>query len=80
MAVDPMLLEILVCPIDKEPLYYFEGDNLLYNPRTKTSYGVNDDIPVLLPTEGTMVDAAEAKRLDKMLKTAVITGAGRQPS
>ncbi len=31
MALDALLQEILVDPEDKQPLWYFEGDALLYN-------------------------------------------------
>ena len=30
MALDARLLEILACPDEKGPLYYFEGDGFLY--------------------------------------------------
>ena len=33
MALDAQLLEILACPEDKGPLFYFEDENCLYNPR-----------------------------------------------
>jgi uncharacterized protein YbaR (Trm112 family) len=75
MALDPLLIDILVCPIDKETLLYFEEENLLYNPRTKTAYAVNDGIPVLLPNEGRVVDDDEAQRLDAKASSAVVTGA-----
>jgi len=51
MALDPQLLEILVCPEDKGPLLYFEDEGVLYNPRLKRKYEVRDDIPVMLIEE-----------------------------
>ncbi len=48
MALDAKLLEILACPQDKGPLYYLEGEQLLYNPRLQRRYQVRDDIPVML--------------------------------
>ena len=63
MALDPGLLEILACPEDKGPLYYFDDEAILFNPRLARSYSVRDDIPVLLIDEATALDAGEAERL-----------------
>ena len=47
MALDPKLLEILVCPEDKGPLLYFADEDTLYNPRLTRRYRVLDgDIPI----------------------------------
>lgn len=75
MALDTLLIGILACPIDKGTLLYFEDDDILYNPRTKTAYEVNDGIPVLLPDTGRVVDAKEDKRLMAKKASAVETGA-----
>jgi uncharacterized protein len=63
MALDPTLLEILACPEDRGPLYYFEDEQSLYNPRLKRRYEIRDDIPILLVDEATTVDDAEHERL-----------------
>jgi uncharacterized protein YbaR (Trm112 family) len=63
MALDPKLLEILACPEDKGPLLYFADENVLYNPRLKRRYDVQDDIPIMLIDEATTVDDAEDARL-----------------
>ena len=63
MALDPQLLEILACPEDKGPLYYFRDEDALYNPRLKRRYDIRDDIPVMLIDEATTVDDAEHDRL-----------------
>ncbi len=63
MALDPLLLDIIACPVDKGPLLYFEGDQCLYNPRLKRKYAIHDDIPVMLPDEAEEVDDAEHDRL-----------------
>ena len=63
MALDPQLLEILACPLDKGPLLYFEDEQMLYNPRLKRRYEIRDDIPVMLIDEATTVDDAEHVRL-----------------
>ena len=63
MALDPKLLDILVCPEDHGALLYFESEDLLYNPRLKRRYEIRDDIPVMLIDEATTVDDAEHDRL-----------------
>ena len=63
MPLDPQLLEILACPVDKGPLLYFADEDRLYNPRLQRSYAVVDGIPVMLPDEGAEIDAAEHERL-----------------
>jgi uncharacterized protein YbaR (Trm112 family) len=63
MALDPLLLDVLACPVDKGPLLWFEDEDLLYNPRLHKSYQVTDGVPVLLVDEGTDVAEAEHDRL-----------------
>lgn len=60
---DSFLLDLLVCPEDLGPLWYFESDELLYNPRLRRSYAVRDGIPVMLIEEATAVSEAEHKAL-----------------
>ena len=64
MALDPRLLAVLACPVDKGPLYYLGDDAGLYNPRLRRRYVVNNGIPVMLPDEAVEVPAAEAEALD----------------
>jgi uncharacterized protein YbaR (Trm112 family) len=63
MALDPHLLEILACPEDKGPLLYFEDEDVLYNPRLRRRYRIDDDIPVMLVDEAEPADEAEHERL-----------------
>lgn len=63
MALDPLLIEVLACPVDKGPLWWFEDEEILYNPRLRRSYAVRDGIPVLLVDEATDVGDAEHERL-----------------
>lgn len=51
MSVDPRLLDILVCPQDKGPLVYDEGEQLLINDRLGIAYRIDGGIPVLLIDE-----------------------------
>jgi uncharacterized protein YbaR (Trm112 family) len=63
MTLDPKLLEILACPEDKGPLYYFVDEDALYNPRLHRRYHVRDGIPVMLIDEAEAVDDVEHERL-----------------
>lgn len=63
MALDQLLLDILACPEDKGPLYYFEDENVLLNPRLKRTYEIRDDIPIMLIDEATSISDAEVERL-----------------
>ena len=63
MGLSADLLAILACPEDKGPLYHFEDEELLYNPRLTRAYAIRDGIPVMLIDEATTVDADEHERL-----------------
>ncbi len=63
MSLDPLLLDVLACPVDKGPLLWFEDEDVLYNPRLKKSYAVVDDVPVLLVDEAVDVSESEHERL-----------------
>ncbi|MGO9855439.1 MAG: Trm112 family protein [Acidimicrobiales bacterium] len=63
MGLDPLLLDVLACPVDKGPLLWFEEEDVLYNPRLKKSYAVVDGVPVLLVDEAVDVGDAEHERL-----------------
>lgn len=61
--VDEKLLGILVCPQDRGPLLLIEQE-LLYNPRLRRAYRIEDGIPVLLVDEAAdITDDAEHQRL-----------------
>jgi uncharacterized protein len=63
MSLDPLLLDVLACPVDKGPLLWFEDEDVLYNPRLRKSYAVVDGVPVLLVDEAVTVSDAEHERL-----------------
>ena len=51
MAIDPTLLEILVCPVSHAPLIEV-GDHLVStDPSTRLRYRVEDGIPIMLVEE-----------------------------
>jgi uncharacterized protein len=76
VPLDSLLIEILVDPEDKQPLYYFSNDEVLYNPRLRRSYQVRDGIPILLISEATTVSDEEHDRRTATLGSAAETGAG----
>ena len=60
--IDDALLSILVCPDDRGPLVLV-GSELLYNPRLRRAYRIEDGIPVLLIDEAVDVSDEEHERL-----------------
>jgi uncharacterized protein YbaR (Trm112 family) len=74
MALDEALLEILVCPIDKGELLYFADEALLYNPRLRRGYRIENDIPVMLAQRAAPVDDEEHARLIERARTGDAVG------
>jgi uncharacterized protein len=62
--IDETLLRILVCPADRGPLVLVDdaNDHLLYNPRLRRAYRIEDNIPVLLIDEAIEVSDEEHDR------------------
>ena len=50
-AIDPKLLEILVCPLTKGPLEYDPEKQELVSRSAKLAYPIRDGIPIMLPEE-----------------------------
>ena len=63
MALEDALLDILVCPIDKRGLLYFAADAVLYNPRLRRLYRIEDGIPLMLAHQAVPVPEEEHERL-----------------
>jgi uncharacterized protein len=59
--IDETLLSILVCPADRGPLLLV--DDVLYNPRLRRAYRIEDGIPVLLIDEAIDVGDDEHAQL-----------------
>ncbi len=53
MALDPKLLEILVCPKCKGELEYRAEEDALLCHACRLRYGIRDDIPIMLIDEAT---------------------------
>ncbi len=59
-TVDPKLLEILVCPVTKEPLRYDAEKQELISERARLAFPIRDGIPIMLPDEARALDEDEA--------------------
>lgn len=49
--IDPILLELLVCPVSKAPLKYDEQAQELICKESGLAYPIRQGIPVMLPEE-----------------------------
>ena len=57
-AIDPRLLEILVCPLTKGPLRYDAEAQELISEKARLAYPIRDGIPILLIDEARSLDGA----------------------
>jgi len=63
--IEPPLLDILACPIDKQGLLYFDDERILYNPRLRRIYRTADEHLVMLPDRAEPAPEQEHERLLK---------------
>lgn len=61
-AVDPRLLEVLVCPLTKVPLRYDAAKAELISDQAGLAYPVRDGIPVMLVDEARRMDESEIRK------------------
>jgi len=54
MSISKELLDILVCPVCKQPVRLLPDESGLKCAACKRVYPVRDDIPVMLPEEATI--------------------------
>jgi uncharacterized protein len=54
--VDSKLLELLVCPLTKEPLEYDEKTQELISRRAGLAFPIRDGIPIMLVDEARTLD------------------------
>lgn len=55
--VDPRLLEILVCPLSKQPLVYDRARNELISRTAGLAYPIRGGIPIMLPDEARALES-----------------------
>ena len=58
-AVDPRLLEVLVCPVTRTPLVYDRARQELISKAARLAYPVRDGVPVMLPEEARQLGEGE---------------------
>lgn len=56
-GVDPRLLEILICPVSRQPLVYDRERNELVSKKARLAYPIRDGIPIMLAEEARDLDA-----------------------
>lgn len=61
-AIDPKLLEILVCPLTKVPLRYDAARQELISDQAKLAYPIRDGIPIMLVEEARALEIGETKK------------------
>ncbi len=68
-ALDPALLDLLICPLTKGPLRYDRARNELVSEQAGLAYPVRDGIPIMLVDDARQLDDADripdAVRADK---------------
>ena len=57
--MDTKLLDILVCPLCKGPLFYRKSENELICKVDRLAFGIKDGIPVMLEEEARKLPADE---------------------
>jgi len=62
VAVDPKLLEILVCPLTKGPLIYDARKQELLSKQAGIAYPIRDGIPIMLADEARPLTDDEMRR------------------
>ena len=55
-AVDPKLLELLVCPVTKTPLVYDAEAQELISKAAGLAYPIEDGVPIMLPEDARPLD------------------------
>ena len=61
--IDPKLLEILVCPVTKEPLVYDREKRELVSRLAGLAYPIRDGVPIMIAGEAR--ELSEEERLRK---------------
>ncbi|KAK6924518.1 Trm112-like [Dillenia turbinata] len=68
---DKKLLDILVCPLSKQPLRLCEKTNSLISDAIGVSYPIVNGIPCLVPKDGKILDSDETSSPDGAADSSV---------
>jgi uncharacterized protein len=55
-GVDPRLLEILICPVTRQPLVYDRAASELISAKARLAYPIRGGIPIMLEEEARDMD------------------------
>jgi len=58
-GVDPRLLEILICPVSRQPLTYDRANDELVSPKARLAYPIRNGIPIMLADEARDLDETQ---------------------
>jgi uncharacterized protein len=58
--IDPLLLQILVCPVTKQPLHWDKEAQELVSQAAGLAYPVRKGIPIMLPEEARKLGEEQA--------------------
>lgn len=61
-AIDPKLLEILVCPLTKTRLTYDRDNQELISQAAGLAYPIHQGIPIMLVDEARIIDTTKAEK------------------
>ncbi|PKA56005.1 hypothetical protein AXF42_Ash014677 [Apostasia shenzhenica] len=70
-GVSKALLDIIVCPLSKQPLRLCQETQYLISDEIGVSFPVVDGIPCLVPKDGRILDEKDNMRLDKSTKEPI---------
>jgi uncharacterized protein len=60
-AVDPKLLEVLVCPVTKGPLSYDRERQELVSDKARLAFPIRDGIPIMLVDEARRLGDSDSR-------------------
>lgn len=66
-AIDPKLLDFLVCPKSKDRLIWDAAAQELVSPRARLAYAVRDGVPIMLIDEARQLSEDECARFASAL-------------
>jgi hypothetical protein len=59
IEIDPKLLEILVCPLNRTPLVYDKARQELISKSARLAYPIRDGVPIMLISEAREIGEAD---------------------
>lgn len=71
IAVDPKLLELLVCPLTKTTLAYDRDNNRLISSAAGLAYPIIKGVPIMLIDEAEIIDDIKAREFKDLFTKAL---------